>query len=433
MPREYINESTIIKEVIESQFSNAAPIEAYVENNEGYSDNSTLLSKFGIQSTQEINLIISQDRFEFYLEPIIKNTSNSKLSTRPKEGDLIYFPLGDRLFEIKFVEHEKPFYQLQKNYIYTLKCELFRYSDEVIDTGVEQIDDNLIGNSLTGETEDGLSSILGPTQALTLVGIASTATAIIGLVDGGIRNISIGKRGAYFATSPRVAISSAPSGGITGVGTVVMDRSSVSSVPLINAGSGYIVAPEVEFVTSTGVGATASSTIGDGVIGIVTVTYGGSGYTTAPTIAFADEVFLSGVTTASASATAVVSAAGTITDIYITESGLGYSVAPTISFPSNDVGLQGLFLFNEIVTGSVSGATARVRTFNSTTNVLQIAKVTGTFQVNETLTGGTSSATSIIRIVDSDPIDNVFSENSLIETEADSILDFTERNPFGAP
>ena len=81
MPRQYVNERTIIKEVIESQFSNAAPIEAYLENNEGYSDNTTLLSKFGIQSTQEINLIISQDRFEFYLEPLIKNTSNTKLST----------------------------------------------------------------------------------------------------------------------------------------------------------------------------------------------------------------------------------------------------------------------------------------------------------------------------------------------------------------
>ena len=46
--------------------------------------------------------------------------SNVRLSTRPKEGDLIYFPLGDRLFEIKYVEHEQPFYQLKKNYVYTL-------------------------------------------------------------------------------------------------------------------------------------------------------------------------------------------------------------------------------------------------------------------------------------------------------------------------
>lgn len=433
MPREYVNENTIIKEVIESQFSNASPIEAYLENYEGYSDNTTLLTKFGIQSTQEINLVISQDRFEFYLEPLIKNTSNTKLSTRPKEGDLIYFPLGDRLFEIKFVEHEKPFYQLQKNYTYTLKCELFRYSDEVIDTGIDEIDDNLVGNSLSGETEDGISSILGGIQTLTLVGVASTATAITGIVDGGIRSITVGKQGAYFATTPRVAISSAPSGGITGVGTVIMDRSSVSDIQLINTGAGYTIAPEIEFVTSTGVGATASSTIGDGVIGVVTVTSGGSGYTTSPTITFTNEVFLTGVTTVSAAATAVVSAAGTITDIYITNSGLGYSTAPTISIPNNAVGLAGTFAFNEVITGSVSGATARVRTFNSTTNVLQIANVTGTFQVNEIITGGTSGATAPLRIVNTDPIDDGFADNTDIESEADSILDFSERNPFGIP
>ena len=433
MPREYVNENTIIKEVIESQFSNASPIEAYLENYEGYADNTTLLTKFGIQSTQEINLVISQDRFEFYLEPLIKNTSNTKLSTRPKEGDLIYFPLGDRLFEIKFVEHEKPFYQLQKNYTYTLKCELFRYSDEVIDTGIDEIDDNLVGNSLSGETEDGISSVLGGIQTLTLVGVASTATAISGIVDGGIRSITIGKQGAYFATTPRVAISSAPSGGITGVGTAVMKHSSVSAIQLINAGAGYTVAPEIEFVTSTGVGASASSTIGDGVIGIITVTSGGSGYTTAPAITFTNEVFLTGVTAVSAAATAVVSAAGTITAIYITNSGLGYSVAPTISIPNSSVGLTGTFEFNEVITGSTSGATARVRTFNSATNVLQIANITGTFQVNETITGESSGATAPLRIVNTDLIDDGFTDNTNIESEADSILDFSERNPFGIP
>ena len=433
MPREYVNENTIIKEVIESQFSNASPIEAYLENYEGYADNTTLLTKFGIQSTQEINIVISQDRFEFYLEPLVKNTSNAKLSTRPKEGDLIYFPLGDRLFEIKFVEHEKPFYQLQKNYTYTLKCELFRYSDEVIDTGIDEIDDNLVGNSLSGETEDGISSVLGGIQTLTLVGVASTATAISGIVDGGIRSITIGKQGAYFATTPRVAISSAPSGGITGVGTAVMNHSSVSAIQLINAGAGYTVAPEIEFVTSTGVGASASSTIGDGVIGIITVTSGGSGYTTAPAITFTNEVFLTGVTAVSAAATAVVSAAGTITAIYITNSGLGYSVAPTISISNNSVGLTGTFEFNEVITGSTSGATARVRTFNSATNVLQIANITGTFQVNETITGESSGATAPLRIVNTDLIDDGFTDNTNIESEADSILDFSERNPFGIP
>ena len=71
----------------------------FVESFDGYGDNPTLLSKFGIQQTNEITLIISKERFENYISPLMKNESNVKLSTRPKEGDLIYFPLGDRLFE----------------------------------------------------------------------------------------------------------------------------------------------------------------------------------------------------------------------------------------------------------------------------------------------------------------------------------------------
>ena len=117
MPRKYANSNTIIKEVIESKFDDAYPIEAYVESFDGYGDNPTLLSKFGIQATNELTLTISRDRFETYISPLMKNESDVRISTRPKEGDLVYFPLGDRLFEIKYVEHEQPFYQLKKNYV----------------------------------------------------------------------------------------------------------------------------------------------------------------------------------------------------------------------------------------------------------------------------------------------------------------------------
>ena len=145
MPRKYLTEKSILKEVVQSKFDDAYPLEAYIDNFDGYGDNPTMLSKFGIQATNEVTLIISRERFETYISPLMKNEENVKLSTRPKEGDLIYFPLGDRLFEIKYVEHEKPFYQLKENYVYELRCELFRYEDEVIDTGVDEIDDTLEG------------------------------------------------------------------------------------------------------------------------------------------------------------------------------------------------------------------------------------------------------------------------------------------------
>jgi len=118
IPRRYITKKNIIKEVIQSKFDNAYPIEAYVNSYDGYSGSGTILSKFGIQELDDLSLIISRERFELYISPLIENIPDIELSSRPKEGDLVYFPLVDRLFEVKYVEHEQPFYQLQKNYVY---------------------------------------------------------------------------------------------------------------------------------------------------------------------------------------------------------------------------------------------------------------------------------------------------------------------------
>ena len=446
IPRKYITTKTVIREVIESEFNNAYPIEAYLNNYEGYSDNTQILSKFGIQSTNEISLIISQERFKEYITPLIKDLDNIKLSTRPKEGDLIYFPLGDRLFEIKFVEHEKPFYQLQKNYVYELQCELFRYEDEIIDTGIDEIDDTIVGNNLSGSSEDGISTLIGSSISLTLAGVGSTATAVTTLLSGGIRSISVTNRGGGYTSVPTVAISSAPSGGITGIATasliggvvVCLDNiapgtKSVQSVYIVNPGSGYTVAPGVKFVGGGGSGAAATTLIGDSVVGIITVTSGGSGYIGTPTVSFSNEVFLSGVATVSAAATAIVSAAGTVTAINVINAGLGYSVAPTITISNPSVGSTGNFTFNEIVTGSTSGTIARVKTWNSTTNVLEVYSTNGDFIIGENIVGSSSGASHELRVIDLNPPNDGFADNAIIETEADSILDFTERNPFGIP
>ena len=447
LPRKYLSENTIIREVIQSKFDDAYPIEAYVDNFDGYGDNTTILSKFGIQATNEITLIISKERFETYISPLIKNEQNIKLSTRPKEGDLIYFPLGDRLFEIKFVEHEKPFYQLQKNYVYELRCELFRLGDEVIDTGIDEIDDTLTGGESDGLTEDGISTLIGASQTLTLVGTGVTATAVTGIItSGGIRLISVTNRGGGYTGVPRIGISSAPSGGVTGIasarmigGIVVCNDSanpkarSVQAVDIVNPGAGYTVAPGVRFIGGGGAGAAATTKIGDGIVGVVTLTDAGSGYTTSPTITFSNEVFLSGVTTVSAAATAVVGAGGTLTSIRLTNAGLGYSTVPTITISDPNMSSSGDFVFNEIVTGSLSGTTGRVRTWNATTNVLEVGNVNGEFTVNENIVGSTSGASHGLLSASLDPVDDGFADNINIETEADSILDFSEQNPFGIP
>lgn len=445
LPRKYLTEKSVIREVIESSFEDAYPLEAYLENFDGYEDNTTILSKFGIQSLNEVVLTISRERFETYITPLLKKETNVKLRHRPKEGDLIYFPLGDRIFEIKYVEHEKPFYQLKKNYVYTLKCELFQYEDEVIDTGITEIDDNLLSGeaSLGSGENDSLTGVTyGHIQTLTLSGIGSTATATATVVNGGIRFFTVSNRGGGYSSAPRVAISSAPSGGVTGVGTATMisgivvctdnvdpSKSSVQSVEVVNAGSGYSVAPKVRFYGGGGSGAAATCTIGDGVVGIVSITSSGGGYITPPNITFV------GVSTynISAAATAVLSSTGAITQIRVTNSGLGYTQAPTIVIGGPPLTGTGEFELGETVVGSSSSTRARIRSWNSVTRVMEVSNVSGNFSIGENITGETSGAYYGLRVIDTNPVDDGYTSNNEIEIEADRIIDFSERNPFGMP
>ena len=449
LPRKYMTENTVIREVVQSKFDMALPLEAYVDNYDQYSGAGNILSKFGIESRDEVRLIISRERFENYITPLIEDQANVKLSTRPKSGDLIWFPLDDRIYEIKDIEYAKPYYQLQNLYVYELYCELFRIEDEVIATGIEEVDNNLIGEDYDGQTDDGISTIQGPTQSLTLVGSGVTATATAAILNGGVRFFSITNRGGGYSVVPTVGVTSAPAGGTNAVGVATMigginvcnlnaneKLQSVQAVNVVNAGTGYTVAPTVKFTVpsgQSGSGAAATTVIGDGVVGIITVTSGGGGYTVSPTISFTNEVFKSGVTTASATALAIVSTAGTISAIHITNAGLGYSTTPTISVGSPESSGSGTFAFNEIVTGSSSGTTARVRTWNATTTVLEVGTVTGEFTIGEDIVGQTSGASYALRVVDTQPADDGFADNINIETEADSIIDFSEQNPFGMP
>ena len=218
---------------------------------------------------------------------------------------------------------------------------------------------------------------------------------------------------------------------------ILMQRlQSVQSVNVVNPGFGYSVAPSVTFRTTdgTGTGAAATAIIGNDIVGVVTVTNAGGGYVDNPVITFTNEIFKAGVSTASASAVPVVSAAGTITNIYLTNAGLGYSVAPTISIAAPLSGSNtGNFAFNEIVTGSTSNTTARVRSWDADTNVLEVASVSGRFSKGETLTGSTSGATRALRTIDKTVDNDPYADNFDIETAADAILDFSEQNPFGIP
>lgn len=425
IPRKYITKKSVIREVIESKFTQALPIEAYVNTYDGYEGQGTILSKFGIQPLTDLTVTISRERFENYITPLIKDRPNVELSTRPKEGDLIWFPLGDRLFEIKFVEHEQPFYQLQKTYVYELKCELFRYEDEELNTDVPEIDDNILND--------------GYTQTLNLVGVGTTATAITGILNGAVRLITVTNRGRGYISLPQVAISSAPSGGLTAVGVAtfidtIVDCNGTTSnkiqgVELINPGYGYTVAPGIVFVGGGGSGAAATASIGNGVVGVITVTNGGGGYATPPIVTI-PAAPAGGI---SATARAYINTVGVVTSIRIINAGAGYTVAPTITIATPASSGVGTYIHGETVTGSISGTTALVKSWNAPTGELNVYKINGNFINGDVITGAGSSAAYKLRIYSTDDNVDRYAQNDVIESEADQIVDFSETNPFGTP
>jgi len=136
LPRSIINEDGIFNEASLSEFGEAFQIEMYVENIDGFEGEGDLLSKFGLEMRDQMSLVVSNRRWEQLVgrfQPVPE--------ARPQEGDLIYFPLVKGLFQIQYVEEESPFYQLQNIPTFKLKCELFEYSDEAIDTGIGEIDE----------------------------------------------------------------------------------------------------------------------------------------------------------------------------------------------------------------------------------------------------------------------------------------------------
>ena len=425
IPRKLVTSSTIMKEVTESRFDQAFPLEAYLMNIDGYAGQGDILTKFGVRVTDEATFVISKERFEEAVAPFLEQDDEYTLSNRPKEGDLIFFPLGKRMFEIKFVEHEKPFYQLRKNYVYQLQCELFEYEDEVIDTNVNAIDEVV-------QTE-------GYIARLILSGVGSTATANTTLNFGAVQQIFLQNDGYGYLTAPTVSISTSPGVDATAV-AIMTSRSgigtakSIDKILLINPGGGYIGIPTVT-VPGTGIATAGVTTLGS--VGIVTITSGGSGYTTTPNVAITTAP--SGGTDATAEAVMV---GGTISAIRISNAGSGYTTAPVITVGAATSIGDGDYIFNETVqVSSDSSETARVKVWDANSRTLDVSMLTKMqFQVGEKIKGLESGAEYVILSVDYDtPNDypnsqykaDQYNDNADFETEADAILDFSEGNPFG--
>jgi len=184
IPREFVNLDRLFGEDQLNRFTKAYPIEMYIVSYSGF-DGGEAISKFGIENKDRMTVVLSKKRF------IKEVTTNDISINRPREGDLIYFPLSKTLFEINFVEHELPFYQLDKNYVFTLTCETFTYSAENFNTGNETIDsvndfkqniyDFLINAQATGFSAAYNSIIRGGKYSIT--GTIAGTTAYFRLLD----------------------------------------------------------------------------------------------------------------------------------------------------------------------------------------------------------------------------------------------------------
>ena len=136
LPRTIVNEDSILGEDTASKFTSAYAIEMYVENADGFAGEQEIVRKFGLELRDDVSLVVSKSRWEKILEA----ENNLIVSSRPNEGDLIWFARVNAFFEIQFVEHEQPFYQVHNVPVYKLRCTKWEYSSEEISTGLSDID-----------------------------------------------------------------------------------------------------------------------------------------------------------------------------------------------------------------------------------------------------------------------------------------------------
>ena len=221
IPRTLVNKDDLFGEDSISKFDDGYPVEMYVQSVDGFEGEGDILSTFGIQIKDKINLVVSKRRFE-------ESVGVYADITRPKEGDLIFFPLSNTLFEINFVEHENPFYQLGKLYTYLLSCEVFTYSQEDIDTGFSNIDkietdrqqfamnlslgtrvsDVSYTNYFEGETVYQVSGVTGATASLG----NATATATVTDWDSNVPLLTVSNLSGTLSTSSGETVIGAVSG-----------------------------------------------------------------------------------------------------------------------------------------------------------------------------------------------------------------------------
>jgi len=221
IPRVHLKDKTL-GEVIQSEFNQSYMIEMFLVNVEGFGAGAEFVSKFGLRITDEITFVVSRRRWEQSANPAL----NLAVDGRPNEGDLIYFPMTEDLYEVKYVERENPFFQLGKQYFYQLTAEIYEQGADKFDTGIDEIDD----------VERQFSNITTLNLSLTT---RQTATGTLQVdSSGAISQATVTLAGTGYNTPPNVTIGNAGNGTGGIITTSILDGG-VVTLTIVNGGSGY--------------------------------------------------------------------------------------------------------------------------------------------------------------------------------------------------
>ena len=242
IPRVVLKDSTL-DEVRYSKYQEQFQVEMLLQNVTGFNDGAEFVSKFGLRITDEVTFSISTRRWD---EVVAANNPTLAYDGRPNEGDLLYFPLTEDIYEIKFVEKESPFFQFGKIQFYTLTAELYELGSDTFDTGVEEIDDVELefGSAIKLVMDPGGSGDF--TVGEEVVGDEFLAKATATISGDAVDSITITDSGLHYnsALPPTVTISGGGGNGATATASV-SSTGLVTGILITSGGSGYISAPTV--------------------------------------------------------------------------------------------------------------------------------------------------------------------------------------------
>lgn len=241
IPRSLVKEDTLFTEDTMSSFTGSYSIRAYCNTVDGWEGQGDLLSKFGIRIEDKTTFIVSRRRFQSAVDA----AADLIVDGRPNEGDLIWTPWASDLYQITFVEHEKPFYQLGKGYVWEIKCELFQYSHEDLNSGIQEVDDIENEEAYTLDLTFAAGGTGNFTVGETIFGKSNDALVQYThqAYNAGFTIINAGK-GYNPSSPPSIIFVAPPAGGTQASATVNVNSSGqVTGITWIDVGSGYITAP----------------------------------------------------------------------------------------------------------------------------------------------------------------------------------------------